>query len=91
MKSFDKVTLIVSLGSAPDYYIVPNLININFKTGKEIISKAGLKIGSITYEYHSNILHNTILEQSLTEGMKLSFPNKINLIISTDRIIENEK
>ena len=90
MKSFDKVTLIVSLGSPPDYYIVPNLININFKTAKEIVSKAGLKIGSITYEYNSEILHNTILEQSLTEGMKLSFPNKINFIISTDRIIENE-
>jgi len=91
MKSFDKITLIVSLGSPPDYYIVPDLININYKTAKEIISKAGLKIGTISYEYHPDILHNTILEQSLTEGMKLSFPNKINLIISTDRIIKNEK
>ena len=91
MKSFDKITLIVSLGSPPDYYIVPDLININYKTAKEIISKAGLKIGTISYEYNPDILHNTIVEQSLTEGMKLSFPHKINLIISTDRIIKNEK
>ena len=33
-----------------------------------------------------NYLNNTILDQDLTEGMKLSFPSKINLIVSTDRI-----
>ena len=91
MKSFDKVTFIVSLGTPPDHYIVPNLININLKTAKAIVSRAGLKIGTITYEFHPDILHNTILEQNLTAGMKLSFPNKINLIISTDRKTTYEK
>ena len=86
MKSFDKVTLIVSLGKPPDYYIVPDLVNINYITAKEIINKAGLKIGKITYEYEDDFLNNTILEQNLTAGMKLSFPHKIDLIISTDRI-----
>ena len=88
LQSLDKVTFIVSLGSPPDYYIVPNLININLKRGKEVISKAGLVMGTIEYEYNTNYLNNTILEQNLTEGMKLSFPSKINLIVSTDRIID---
>ena len=86
LESLDKITFVVSLGSPPDYYIVPSLVNINLKRGKEVISKAGLIIGSITYEYNTNYLNNTILEQNLTEGMKLSFPSKINLIVSTDRI-----
>jgi len=86
LKSLDKVTFIVSLGSPPDYYIVPNLININLKRGREVISKTGLLLGTIKYEYNTNYLNNTILEQNLTEGMKLSFPSKINLIVSTDRI-----
>ena len=86
LKSFDKVTFIVSLGSPPDYYIVPNLINTNLKTAKNIISKSGLTLGSIKYEFDSNYLNNTIVEQSLTDGMKLSFPHKIDLIVTTDRI-----
>ena len=36
-------------------------------------------------------LNNTILEQDLTDGMKLSFPNKINITVSIDRIKTNEK
>ena len=40
MKSFDKVTLIVSLGPPPDYYTVPNLINVNLKNAKEILTKS---------------------------------------------------
>jgi len=86
MKTFDKITLIVSLGTPPDYYIVPDLVNVNFKRAKDVISKSGLKIGKIKYEYSTNFLNNTILEQNLTAGMKLSFPHNIDLIISTDRI-----
>ena len=76
----------VSRGKAPDYYIVPNLININLKRGREVISRSGLLLGTVKYEYNTNYLNNTILEQNLTEGMKFSFPSKINLIVSTDRI-----
>ena len=33
----------------------------------------------------SKYLNNTVLEQSKTAGMRLSFPAKINLIVSTDK------
>ena len=88
LESLDKVTFIISLGNPPDYYIVPHLININLKRGRDVISKAGLLLGTIKYEFNTNYLNNTILEQDLTDGMKLSFPSKINLIVSTDRIID---
>ena len=84
LKSNDKITLILSLGNAPNYYITPNLINQNLKKAKETISKAGLLLGKITYEYNSNYLNNTVLEQSKAAGMRLSFPTKIDLIVSTD-------
>ena len=91
LESLDKITFIISLGSPPDYYIVPNLVNINLKRGREVISRAGLLLGIVTYEYNTNYLNNTILEQNLTEGMKFSFPSKINLIVSTDRINDKWK
>ena len=85
LQTNDKITYIVSLGSPPNYYIVPNLININFSKAKEIISKAGLKIGNIKYEINNDYLNNTILEQSITGVLKLSFPKSIDLIISRDK------
>tara|TARA_Y100000590_G_scaffold300186_1_gene338466 strand:+ start:257 stop:985 length:729 start_codon:yes stop_codon:yes gene_type:complete len=84
LKSDDAITFIVSLGNPPNYYITPNLINLNLNKAKENISKAGLLLGKITYEYNDEYLNNTVLEQNKTPGMKLSFPTKINLIVSTD-------
>ena len=86
LKSFDKVTLIVSLGNPPDYYIVPNLINTNLKRAKSLISKSGLILGEINYIFTDDYLNNTVLDQDITENMKLSFPSIINLTVSTDRI-----
>ena len=86
LNSFDDISLIVSLGIPPDYYIVPHLINKNLTRAKEIIAKSGLILGNITYEFNDQYLNNTVLEQDLTENMRLSFPSIINLIVSTDRI-----
>ena len=85
LRSNDLVTLVVSQGKAPNYYITPNLINLNLNKAKENISRAGLILGNITYEFSKDFLNNTVLEQDKTPGMKLSFPAKINLIVSTDK------
>ena len=90
LKTNDEITLVVSLGVPPDYYIVPNLVNINLKIAKEIISKSGLLLGNIKYEFNNDFLNNTILEQNLTPEMKYSFPALIDLIVSTDKIKLNE-
>ena len=84
LKSGDMITFIISLGNPPNYYVTPNLINQNLYKAKENISKAGLLLGKITYEYNNDYLNNTVLEQSKTAGMRLSFPTKIDLIVTTD-------
>ena len=85
LKSNDLVTFIISQGQAPNYYVTPNLINLNIYKAKEKISRAGLILGNIKYEYSKDYLNNTVLEQDKTPGMKLSFPARINIIISTDK------
>ena len=85
LKSNDLITFIVSQGKAPNYYVTPNLINLNLYKAKEMISRAGLILGNIKYEYSKDFLNNTVLEQDKTPGMKLSFPARINIIISTDK------
>lgn len=79
------VTLIVSKGKPPDYFIVPDLINMDKEKAEKAILDAGFQIGEIKFEFQPNISPWTVLEQSLTPGMKLSFPARINLYISTEK------
>ena len=85
LKANQKITLIVSQGNHPNYYVAPYLINISFQKAKEKISRAGLFLGKISYEYDNNYLNNTVLDQSQPANKRLSFPAKIDLILSTDK------
>ena len=80
-----KVTLGVSKGGPPDFYIVPDLIGKSFEAAGKIISDSGLRLGTVKYEYYPDFIPNTVIEQSLTERMPISFPSKIDLILSTDK------
>mgnify|MGYP001178520675 CR=1 FL=1 len=82
VKSSSKLTLGVSKGPPPDYYIVPNVINLSLNRAKFNIENIGLRLGNINYEYQPDFLPNTVIEQNMTPGMRVSFPATINLIIS---------
>ena len=85
LETNDKISYVVSLGNPPNHYIVPNLINLNLLKAKEMISLSGLRLGNITYEFNDEYLNNTVLEQSITDGLKLSFPKSIHLIVTIDK------
>ena len=89
VRSSTKITLRVSNGDPPDYYIVPDIMNLSLNKGKEMIHKSGLRIGKIDYEYQPELLNNTIIDQSMTAGLRVSFPASLNLIVSQDRRNEN--
>ena len=52
---------------------------------KKRISKSGLILGKIKYEFDENYLNNTVLEQGHPANKRLSFPAEIDLILSTDK------
>ena len=68
----------------PDYYIVPDLINLSFNKAKIKINESGLLIGKVIYEYVDTLLNNTIIQQDQPPYKRLSMPLEINLIISKD-------
>ena len=78
------VTLVVSKGNPPDYFVVPDLINLAKNKAEQKILEYGFQIGEIAVEFQPNLLEGTIIEQSLTPGMRLSFPARIDLRVSTD-------
>lgn len=80
-----KVVFMVSKGNPPDYYKVPDLVNLSLKRAEQLLNQAGLHLGDIEYEYQPSYISNTVLEQNLTAGMRVSFPTRVNLTISTDK------
>ena len=84
VKAGSKVTLMVSKGEPPDIFRVPDLVNLSLQKAKIAIAESGLKLGEITKEYHPSLIPNTVIDQSLAEGMRLSIPARIDIVISTD-------
>ena len=80
-----KLTLIVSSGNPPDYYIVPNLINLSLNSALKKIAESGLLVGNRRYEYIDTLLNNTIIYQDQPAYKRLSMPLEINLTISKDK------
>ena len=79
-----RLTLIVSSGKPPDYYIVPNLINLSLNSALKKIAESGLLLGRKEYEYIDTLLNNTIIYQDQPAYKRLSMPLEINLTISKD-------
>ena len=84
VKSSTNMTLGVSRGAPPDYYVVPDVVNLSLRRAREEITIHGLRVGDINYEYQPELLNNTIIEQSMTAGMRVSFPASIHLLVSID-------
>ena len=85
VKSSTNMTLGVSRGAPPDYYIIPDIVNYSLTRARKLIINEGLRVGEITYEFQPELVPNTVIEQNMTAGMRVSFPASISLLISTDK------
>ncbi len=80
------VILIVSEGNPLDYFKVPDLINMDQSKAEKLILEKGFQVGNIVKEYRNDWLVGTVMEQSLTPGLRLNFPVRIDIHIATDKI-----
>jgi len=85
VKSSTNMTLGVSRGAPPDYYIIPDIVNYSLTRARKTIINKGLRVGEITYEFQPDLVPNTVIEQNMTAGMRVSFPASISLLVSTDK------
>ena len=85
VNSSNQITLGVSRGSPPDYYIIPDIVNLSLNRARNEILSKGLRVGQIIYEYQPDLLPNTVIEQNMTAGMRVSFPASINLTVTTTK------
>ncbi|NQU68773.1 MAG: PASTA domain-containing protein [Candidatus Marinimicrobia bacterium] len=85
VKSGSAMTFMVSKGAPPDFFRVPDVINISLAKAREIIVDAGLKVGNVIYEINTDLVNDTVIDQSLTAGMKLAIPARIDLVVSKEK------
>lgn len=61
---------------------VPNLINRNIEEVESILKEAGLKEGTVDYQYSDTIPANVIIDQDPDPFAEVEFGSRVNLIVS---------
>ena len=77
-----KVRLTVSLGPMPTEFIVPNVVGKSLDEARKAIKKAGLTVGHVVYQESDELLPDTVIEQSLEPGTKVSAGDTLDLVVS---------
>ena len=66
---------------------MPDVVNLSIVRAREKIFRSGLRVGDINYEFQPELLNNTVIEQNMTAGMRVSFPASIHLLVSADSFL----
>ena len=82
MLSGESISINISRGHPSYYYIMPDLVNLPFKTAKEKILSEGFRLGKILYVHNPNLLPNTVISQSIPAGIKIEVPIAISLEVT---------
>jgi Serine/threonine protein kinase len=72
----------VSISGGQDSLAVPNLIGIDSKLAKDIITNSGLKIGSKSTSYSNDVPYGFVISQSPEPDSNATTDTKVNLVVS---------
>ncbi len=76
------VDIYMSLGELPTIFNVPDVIGKDIEIAKTMILRAGLSVGRITYEARSQLVPDTVIEQSIPPGEEVRQGQSIDLVVS---------
>jgi serine/threonine-protein kinase len=88
VKANTAIDITVSLGEPVANVVVPSVLGKNFETARREIQRAGLMLGRISYRINSDLLPNTVIDQSMEAGLTIAYGDTINLVISSIPKIE---
>ena len=72
----------VSQGSPPDFFQVPQLFGMSMQNAKDLLTKARLKVGKISYQQNEDLVPYTVLDQSIAPGTVLNQTIQVDLVVS---------
>ena len=74
--------LTVSQGLPPDFFQVPQLFGMSMQNAKDLLTKARLKVGKISYQQNEDLVPYTVLDQSIAPGTVLNQTIQVDLVVS---------
>ena len=72
----------VSQGLPPDFFQVPQLFGMSMQNAKDLLTKARLKVGKISYKQNEDLVPDTVLDQSIAPGTVLDQTIQVDLVVS---------
>lgn len=88
IENSDTLIVVVSKGKPPDYYVVPDLLNIvTLESVKRKLDQNGLVLGRISYKYvdscdcPEDLLEGTVVDQSPDYNIRLSIVKPVDITI----------
>ncbi|MCR4438368.1 MAG: PASTA domain-containing protein [bacterium] len=82
VKQGTEVDIAVSLGPAPDQFVVPQLIGKSLAEATKVIQRAGLTLGAVRYQISDKLLPETIIDQSPAAGTAAVAGQTVDLVVS---------
>lgn len=83
LKKATGVWITVSLGNQPSKFVVPRVMGKSLDSARETLLKAGLSVGSVTYELRQQLLPGIVLSQSIRPQEEVPQGSPVDLVVST--------
>jgi len=76
------IDITVSLGELPTRFYVPDVVDKGLEVAKTMIIREGLTVGIIDFQARSDLVPDTVIEQSIPAGEEVNQGQPIDLIVS---------
>jgi serine/threonine-protein kinase len=80
-----RVDLMVSLGPAPEAFVLPDLTGRAAGEVETLLASRGIRVGSRTVLIDRSVLPSTVLEQDPPAGSRIETGGEVDLVISSRR------
>ena len=82
VKNGSKIDVTVSQGKLSNKFPIPNVTLKSLTEAEKILTEIGFKIGTVTYQASSDLLPNTVLDQTPKGGELTSLDQPVNLLVA---------
>ena len=82
VKNGSRINVTVSQGRTSNKLPVPDITQKSLTEAQKLLTQAGFKVGTITYQINLDLLPNTVIDQYPKAGELLSLDQAINLFVS---------
>ncbi|MFH0881674.1 MAG: PASTA domain-containing protein [bacterium] len=83
VEKLSKATVTVSLGTPPDRYVVPNVLNLPEEQAKYLILKAGLVVGEVERDRYTGRRQGAVMIQLPVAGTAVAVGDTVNLTVNS--------